>query len=96
MDESITAHAEPETLYDKPEVDEKRLRITGPFSVEAVPAPTVLSLDEAAPPAEADSSVARSGETSRQTLWRDELMKTGIRGKGGAMLKFSSWRPYPA
>jgi hypothetical protein len=46
MDASIKAHADQETLYDKPELDKTRLRITGPFSVEAVPAPTVLSLDD--------------------------------------------------
>ncbi|WP_100964318.1 site-specific DNA-methyltransferase [Bosea sp. FBZP-16] len=95
MDASIEAHAEPETLYDKPEKDETRLRITGPFSVEAVPAPTVLSLDDSTPPVEADASVARSGETSRQALWRGELLKTGIRGKGGAMLKFTELEAIP-
>lgn len=95
MDASIEAHAEQETLYDKPEKDETRLRITGPFSVEAVPAPTVLSLDETTPPLEADASVARSGETSRQALWRSELLKTGIRGKGGAMLRFTELETIP-
>lgn len=95
MDQSIKDHAEQETLYDKPEIDKSRLRITGPFSVEAVPAPTVLSLDEAAQPAEADATVARSGETSRQTQWRDELIRTGIRAKGGAMLKFADLETIP-
>ena len=41
--------------------------------------------------AEADETVARSGETSRQALWRDELLKTGVRGKGGAMLRFAEF-----
>lgn len=95
MDASIEAHAEQETLYDKPEKDETRLRITGPFSVEAVPAPTVLSLDDTTPPVEADASVSRSGETSRQALWRGELLKTGIRGKSGAMLKFTEIEAIP-
>lgn len=95
MDASIEAHAKQETLYDKPEKDETRLRITGPFSVEAVPAPTVLSLDDTTPPVEADASVSRSGETSRQALWRGELLKTGIRGKGGAMLKFTEIEAIP-
>ncbi len=95
MDQSIKDHAEQETLYDKPDIDKSRLRITGPFSVEAVPAPTVLSLDESAPPAEANATVARSGETSRQTQWRDELIRTGIRAKGGAMLKFTDLEAIP-
>ena len=95
MNQSINAHAEQETLYDKPRIDKNRLRITGPFSVEAVPAPTVLSLDESIPPLEADDSIARSGETSRQSMWRDELLKTGARGKGGAMLQFAEFETVP-
>ncbi|WP_206073288.1 site-specific DNA-methyltransferase [Erythrobacter colymbi] len=95
MDQSIKDRAEQETLYDKPKKDDTRLRITGPFSVEAVPAPTVLSLDETVQPAEADATVARSGETSRQTQWRDELIRTGIRAKGGAMLKFADLETIP-
>ncbi|NEJ11087.1 site-specific DNA-methyltransferase, partial [Rhizobium leguminosarum] len=88
-------HAEQETLYDKPNKDPNRLRIAGPFSVEAVPAPTVLSLDESLPIAEADTTVARSGETSRQSSWRAELLKTGVRGKGGAMMTFAEFETLP-
>ena len=95
MDQSIADHADQETLYDKPRIDRNKLRITGPFSVEAVPAPTVLSLDETLPAEEADSTVARSGETSRQSLWRDELLKTGVRGKGGNMMKFAEFEVIP-
>ncbi len=95
MDASIQSHAEQETLYDKPRIDRNRLRITGPFSVEAVPAPTVLSLDDSLPPAEANDSIARTGETSRQSLWRDELLKTGVRAKGGARLSFAEFETLP-
>ena len=95
MDQSIADHADQETLYDKPRIDKNKLRITGPFSVEAVPAPTVLSLDETLPAEEADSTVARSGETSRQSLWRDELLKTGVRGKGGNMMRFAEFEVIP-
>ncbi|MGB5097494.1 MAG: site-specific DNA-methyltransferase, partial [Porticoccaceae bacterium] len=48
MDASIAAHADSETLYDQPEKAKNKLRITGPFSVEAVPFPTVLNLDATA------------------------------------------------
>lgn len=95
MDQSIADNAEQETLYDKPRKDPNRLRITGPFSVEAVPAPTVLSLDDSLPPVEADGSIARTGETSRQSMWRDELLKTGVRAKGGAMLSFAEFETLP-
>ena len=95
MDESISAHADSEILYDQPQVSKTKLRITGPFTVEAVPFPTVLALDEAEAPANADVAVARSGETSRQAQWRDELLKTGIRGKGGQKLKLIDLEPLP-
>jgi adenine-specific DNA-methyltransferase len=97
-----------ETLYDKPLVDNSKARVTGPFTVEAVPAPMVKSLDEVAgdvgrvpsPGAAsgdaaytADASVARSGETVRQDEWRSELLRAGIRGKGGQMIRFSRVEP---
>jgi adenine-specific DNA-methyltransferase len=41
----------------------------------------------------ADASIARSGPTLRQSDWRDELLKTGIRGKGGQMINFSRVEP---
>lgn len=43
----------------------------------------------------ADMSVARSGNTSRQHAWRDELLKAGIRGKSGQMLKFAELEVLP-
>lgn len=95
MDDSIAAHADSETLYDQPEKSKTKLRITGPFTVEAVPFATVLSLDEAQQPQDADVAIARSGESLRQHTWRDELLKTGIRGKGGQMLKFSNLETLP-
>lgn len=95
MDRSIAAHADQETLYDQPEVDRGKLRISGPFTVEAVPTPTVQGLDEAQQPAVADASIARSGESARQHGWRDELLKTGIRGKGGQMIRFAELETLP-
>ncbi|QYY25556.1 site-specific DNA-methyltransferase [Diaphorobacter sp. MNS-0] len=102
MDRSIAAHADSETLYDQPERDKGKLRVCGPFTVEAVPFPTVLSLDELPALAGqgleadfADNSLARSGHTSRQHAWRDELLKTGIRGKGGQMLRFAELEVLP-
>ncbi|MGH8763477.1 MAG: DNA methyltransferase, partial [Nitrosospira sp.] len=95
MDASIAAHADSETLYDQPAVAKNKLRITGPFTVEAVPFPSVLPLEETEQPREADVAIARSGESARQHNWRDELLKTGIRGKGGQMLKFAELETLP-
>ena len=83
-------------LYDQPEPDRRKARVTGPFTVEAVPAPTVTPLDEnEAPSRPADESIARSGETLRQGDWRDELLKTGIRGKAGQRISFARLEPLP-
>jgi adenine-specific DNA-methyltransferase len=89
---------EQETLYDQPLVDDSKARVTGPFTVEAVPAPMVKSLaeiagEESAAPTPADYSVSRSGETVRQDEWRTELLRAGIRGKGGQMIRFSRVEP---
>jgi adenine-specific DNA-methyltransferase len=82
-----------ETLYDQPKVDGSKVRVTGPFTVEAVPAPTVRPIADVTLPLPADASVARSGETLRQSEWRAELLKTGIRGKNNQMLTFSRVEP---
>ena len=99
---STIANEEPpplETLYDQPYIDNSKTRVTGPFTVEAVPAPMVKSIDEIGegekPGEKADESIARSGETLRQFEWRDELMRAGIRGKNGQMILFSRVEPMP-
>ena len=46
IDAAIAKYAEQETLYDQPEVDRSKVRVTGPFTVEAVPAPAVRPITE--------------------------------------------------
>ncbi|MDD2190483.1 MAG: site-specific DNA-methyltransferase [Eubacteriales bacterium] len=74
-----------ETLYDQPEVDKKRVRISGPFTVEALPAPVVKPLDE--------TYEMPEDYTAKQTDWRDEMLATGILGRGGAKIEFSRVEP---
>ena len=97
IDSAIARHAPQETLYDQPLVDRGRKRVTGPFSVEAVPAPSVKPIEDVydAEPISADDTVARSGETLRQADWRDELLRTGIRGKAGQFIQFARLEPLP-
>ena len=40
-------------------------------------------------------ATARQGETLRQDDWRDELLRTGIRGKAGQRIAFSRLEPLP-
>jgi adenine-specific DNA-methyltransferase len=127
IDRAIAKYAETETLYDQPEIDRSKARVTGPFTVEAVPAavfgrPEVRPIggEEPSPrpssgvPGEGergvagegergvagegvapDASIAREGQTLRQSEWRAELLKTGIRAKGGAKIEFVRVDPLP-
>lgn len=95
MDEAIAAHADQEILYDKPIINKKRLRISGPFTVEAVPFPTVKPLEDADIGEQADVSIARTGESGRQHDWIAELVKTGIRGQNGQMINFADLELLP-
>lgn len=87
--------ADEEVLYDQPLINSKKVRVAGPFTVEAVPAPTVLSLGESKDndDIQADNSISRIGGTRRQDDWRSELLRTGVRGKGGAKIEFSRVEP---
>jgi len=93
----ILGNSEPpatETLYDQPFKDSKKSRVTGPFTVEAVPAPYAKSFDELEQEdSGSDTSIARTGETLRQSEWRDELMRTGVRAKGGRKIEFTRVEP---
>ncbi len=80
-----------ESLYDSAIIDNSKNRVTGPFTVEAVPAPIAKSFEEveADAPIEADNSISRSGETLRQDEWRNELLRAGVRAKGGKLIEFT-------
>jgi len=84
----------PEILVDQPLIEKGKTRITGPFTVEAVPAPFAKSFDELEQEdSGSDTSIARSGETNRQAEWRDELLRTGVRAKGGNIIEFTRVEP---
>ena len=76
---------EVETLFDQPEIDKGKVRITGPFTVEALPAPVVKPLD--------DIGDTEEDFSAKQTDWRDQLLATGILGRGGSRLTFSRVEP---
>ncbi|MCL4328886.1 MAG: site-specific DNA-methyltransferase, partial [Candidatus Thermoplasmatota archaeon] len=85
-----------EIFYDRPIVDSSKKRVTGPFTVEAVPSQRVVNLEEVeenSSTQDPDNTIARSGETVRQSDWIDELGKTGIRAKGGQNIKFARIEP---
>ena len=72
---SIRENARKHTLYDRPTVDPSRLRVSGPFTLESVPAPVVSRADGGS-----------EDEIVHRDCWRSELEKTGIREIGGKIL----------
>jgi adenine-specific DNA-methyltransferase len=97
----IRQYADQEILFDQPVVNKYCQRITGPFSVESLPAPNINSnlpdqtvnivldqtLENQVNPIAL--SLTRNPETIRLNEWCEELYKTGIRGKNGEKINFS-------
>jgi len=74
IDTAILRHAETETLYDQPYEDPKRIRVTGPFTVESLSPHRVLSSDQEKPAANG----AERGEGDFVTMILDNLKKAGV------------------
>ena len=80
-----------ETLYDQPLIDKKKLRVTGPFTVEAVPSLRVKPFDGNMPKLELiGNELIRTEEYSKRIEWCDELKACGIRGIHGNIIHFES------
>ena len=77
--------AEQETLYDQPEIEKRKVRISGPFTVEALPAPTVKPLEDDTHPA----PFFHENEATKQFNWMQELKASGILGRQGEKIKFT-------
>jgi adenine-specific DNA-methyltransferase len=77
---------EQETLYDQPGIEKKKIRISGPFTVEALPSPVVkpLESDDTQP-----APFFHENAAKKQSDWMQELKATGILGRGGEKIKFA-------
>lgn len=88
---AIAKYAPSEPLYDRIRVAPNITRVTGPFTVEAVPAPIVMPVADVPVEPLGDESVSREGESLRQSDWRAELLSSGVRGKGGSIFALLPW-----
>jgi adenine-specific DNA-methyltransferase len=88
IDAAITRHADPELLYDKPYEVSKRIRVTGPFTVESLSPHRVLATDEERPESEVDGQ--RSSPPAQfETMIIENLFKAGVQNtKKGERLVF--------
>jgi adenine-specific DNA-methyltransferase len=78
-------------LFNEPLIDKQKTRISGPFTVEAVPSPTVKSIDALS---DVNQDQIQTKITTQQE-WRDELLKTGIRLTNNQRLEFSRVESHP-
>lgn len=92
MNESIRRNAPVETLYDQPFVDNSKARVTGPFTVEAVPAPVVLPL--ASGEWTVDSGELGADEERSETASTKHLPLTTDNSiaRSGETLRQAEWR----
>ena len=76
-----------ETLYDQPFMDKTRARVTGPFTVEAVPAPVVKPLSECHSERSKESSTKRLFAGAQGDIMADESVT-----RSGETLHQAEWR----
>jgi adenine-specific DNA-methyltransferase len=94
IDESIARHADTEFLFDQPYEDTKRIRVTGPFTVESLSPHRVLSADGEQPVSEAEGRrEATAGQF--ETMILDNLRKAGVQNtRRNERLAFSRLEPF--
>lgn len=91
---AIARYAETETLYDKPYEDNKRIRVTGPFTVESLSPHRVIATDEERPAAEIEAQ-KEAGAGQFETMILDNLRKAGVQNTvKNERLKFDRLDPY--
>jgi adenine-specific DNA-methyltransferase len=94
IDSAISRHADTELLYDKPYEDTKRIRVTGPFTVESLSPHRVLSTDEERPAAEAEAQRSPRA-VPFETMILDNLRKAGVQNtRKNERLVFERLEPY--
>ena len=79
-----------EILYDQAEVDNTKVRVSGPFTVESLPAPIVKPLSELE---NLPNDILNKEMTLKQNNWREELRKTGIVTHSKERIKFTRVEP---
>jgi adenine-specific DNA-methyltransferase len=94
IDASIALHADVELLYDQPYDDPKRVRVSGPFTVESLSPHRILPADE-----DMDGTVTEKEAHERQDftgIILENLKASGVDNRvKQERIKFASLDPYP-
>jgi adenine-specific DNA-methyltransferase len=94
IDAAIARHADTETLYDKPYDDAKRIRVTGPFTVESLSPHRVVSTDDERPVSEREGE-RDSAAGQFEAMIVGNLLKAGVQNtKKNERLVFERIEPF--
>jgi adenine-specific DNA-methyltransferase len=94
IDAAIARHADTETLYDKPYDDPRRIRVTGPFTVESLSPHRVLSTDDDRPVSEREGE-RDSAAGQFEAMILGNLLKAGVQNtKKNERLVFDRIEPF--
>jgi adenine-specific DNA-methyltransferase len=94
IDAAIARYTETETLYDQPYEDNKRIRVTGPLTVESLSPHRVIAVDYERPAAELEAQKEASAGQF-ETMILDNLKKAGVENRvKNERLKFDRLEPY--
>jgi len=94
IDTAIARNADNEVLYDQPYEDNKRIRVTGPFTIESLSPHRVLSTDDDRPLSE--SEVQEESEAGQfETIIMTNLKKAGVQNTiKDERIQFDRLEPY--
>ena len=94
IDAAIARHAETELFYDQPYEDNKRIRVTGPFTVESLSPHRVFAAAEMLSESEREAR-REAGMGQFETMIIENLKKAGVQNTvKNERLKFDRLEPY--
>lgn len=93
MNASIVKNGDVEFFYDQPYENNKKLRVTGPFTVESLSPHRIVSSDEESPAAESEAQTENPSNFTEMIL--ANLRKAGVQNTvKDERLKFESLEPF--
>ncbi len=94
IDDSISRHADTELMYDQPYIDAKRVRVTGPFTVESLSPHRMLAPSVTRPVSETQAQ-KDAGAVQFEAMILDNLKKAGVQNTiKNERLKFDRLEAY--
>jgi adenine-specific DNA-methyltransferase len=91
IDAAIRRHAEVELLYDRPYEDRRKVRVSGPFTVESLAPHKAIAPDRSA----SEKYASRDDASAFEQAILDNLLKAGVQnGRTKERLEFESLVPY--